>query len=950
MSAELTTSSSTDGAPPAEPDPEELQLPPWGRKARCTHRLRNRLTSDVVSRWSFLLSEVSVPSESATVVSDSPKPAVASMIADVNVEPPAKRLAKAPDTAHVEVTAPVMTVKTPDIATLSPAPSIPPQVELVPPHDQTEKSQVAHPPVKIEEPAAVPASVHATPGTVQHLLQYLMQAQVIDQQASSTQAAPEPAQLTGQPQKHSTHEKAAADDAMLLHGSPPSLQGPPPAPLMPPATTEQASETANNGATGLSDSIVTILQALQHQAAQQSATNIAAIQPRATAVGAGAAAPAAAGSADARRGQAHLPAATPSHREWTQDMQSVLRQLASGQGRVQEPAMPPAASMVQAQPMGTSALGHSAAVPASYTSPMQVHLAAVPRQHDVNQEKNKRIQEEANLLVRSGLINRPSSAALQALPPPRNRQQPPPPQLQARGVQLSSQSVLAHYNLHQQQQLAQQVQQRQHEQAAAVAQHLLQQQMRQRGHAVAATADAHGRHNNQAVPAQLSESEVQFLHAAHASGTLRNMQLQHAQHPPRHASPHQAQLHVPTPPHQHQPQQRPQHHTPDLHSILRALQGPPDPTASSQPMHRPPPAQVCADASGSSAERIESLRRQVSAHLRASGVDEGLSASQAGKLPHQQDHRPSLSEQLMHDIAASMTSAAQCVPGQHMARAQAVEAAHLLHQHALNADQQQQAAVAMTPERLSAHNSPLFQDQVSHALQTDAGHPVVSATVLTSTPQQGAHFMTVGTAASHALSAAVPAAPLQPMQIPAALSAGGGQGAAVPLLSSLIAGVVHSEARVGAFTAAPAAVHQMGTSQFPDGFDAATAAAVVAAAAGIHEGGEHESETENIRTKENPPTDGVRRCTARLAGADRGRSAFTVAGNSEGFSGGRGKPGGLVCDEEGGQRAADDEVEEDAGKVSCGSRGANENMQLLCKDRGTGADAQEGVLLEPAVS
>eukprot|EP00892_Ulva_mutabilis_P011551 jgi/Ulvmu1/8769/UM048_0024.1 len=954
MSGLTTTSSSTDGALPHEPPPEptEPPLPAWGRKARATHRLRTRVSSDAVSRWSFLLTEAPAAVSDGHAASNGAQHAVtpAALTSDASDEPPAKRLAPTVDSTHVAAASASGSAGTQDVK-VGPAAQASPTAVNSAAQDRPGAAHAALRAFKAEEPTAAAAALQgsvAAGGAVGHLqaqqlLQYLMQAQLLEQRPTSANgAAAAAASPQGMlpPQQACRHEVSAGSAPLRAAAGAAPVQQPPSPPA---AAAEPAPEATGNGAAALSDSVASILQALQQQAAAKAGGRSVSNPP----LPAAAAEPAVIAPGDTR--SVTLTSATAVQGDWPQDMHSVLRQLAeraapahmhSAQAHGHEAALPSSESSPQTQSMPTIVLGRSAAGPASNSPPLQSQLTAFSRQHDVNQEKNKRIQEEANLLVRSGLINRPASAAVQPPPPPAQQRQQPAPQPPApRGMQqLSSQSVLAHYNLHHQQQLAQQLQQRQQEQVAAVAQQLLQQQLRQRGLSAPSDAAHAPAHLRLSAPASghLSESEVQFLHAAHASGTLRTMQLQQAQLPPHQTQPHYA--HAAKPPQQQRHATRPQHHAPDLHSILRALQGASEhPSAAAQPQRA-----AGVEARVSNAERIESLRRQVSAHLRASGAADASPTAAHSPLHHQQDHRPAtLSEQLMHDIAASMASGAQGAQGQHVPGSQHVaETARLLQQHA--------AASAMTldseyhGDTTGMHGGHMFHGaEMSQARPTDA----VGSAAAMLMPQQNQCLMSMGSVEPQTMPAGAPPTPLQPMHVPAQLAGVSGPGP--PSLSSLMADAARTEARPGVFTSA---LHSS-PGQFPRAAGGHDGGAHAYATAGMHMGGERENQTENLRAQENPPLVGDRRCDSYMGGAECGRSAFTVTGDRPGV----GENGAHAAHEaDGGDRghSADREggAEADAGRSSSDGHGANENVQLLCKDRVVGADAQEGRLLEPAVS
>lgn len=928
MSSQATTSSSTDGALPYPPaSPVHSPLPTWGRKARSTHRLRMPVPPDAVGRWSFLFTDAAARTEDG-------KPAVngvrherppAVMMTDADVEPPVKRLAQSADAVQAAAAA----VMTPDVKRWHGAAQDTPTSVDTASQGRAEMAHHVHCPVKTEDVAAVstPASPGSGPaaGTMQHLLQYLMHAQLLEHRANAWQGGVGGSPHATPPQKQTCHDEAAAEHASMATAAGAVAAVQPPAP-----PDAEAPDAPGNGEIVVSDSIAAILQAVRQQAAAQSGGRCASNPPSSAVAGTSAAVPSAAAAADVRKGSGDVATACVAPQgDWQQDVRSILQQLAAGQARGHDVALPPALSTPQTQPMTpAAALGQSALGSTSY-SPSQ--MTAFSRQHDVNQEKNKRIQEEANMLVRSGLINRPSSAAVQAPPPPQHRQQPAPQQSQPRGMQLSSQSVLAHYNLHQQQQLAQQLQQRQQEQVAVIAQQLLHQQMQQRGHVPAGPTEVHQQHPSHA-PAQLSESEIQFLHAAHANGTLRSMQLQHAQQSSQHASHHQAQpqAHVPTSPQQQRHAARPQHHSPELHSMLLALQGVPEPSPASQAMQRR--SALGADVRASNTERIESLRRQVSSHLRASGTADAPTSPGAAPdtVSHQQDHRSALAEQLIREIAASMAHGG---PG-HLAG--------LLQQHTAS-------AMVLEPnfrtDRVGVHGAQMFQaGQGGPTRSAEAGHAAGGAPSVIGMPQQSQRMMSRGMGPADQQSSPT-STPMQPMPPPASLSSVAGSGAAIPFLSSLMTGFAHPEAKTGAFTAPP----QVGPGQRAVGLDAASLAPAVA---GMHEGGEHESETENRRAKENPPLGAGGRWDMRDCGAEHVRSALTVTRNGTGdgqrAAAGLGKQGGVNGNGESPDQ--DRDAEADAGKSSSDGRVANENVQLLCKDRGAGADAQDNLLLDPAVS
>lgn len=784
-------------------------------------------------------------------------------------------------------------------------------VKSVPAADQAEEAAV-------ESPAA----------TMHHLLQCIIQAQQAEQRNGAGQGTTTVAGDPPAAKQDCTRvlDEVPAQTQVPAHAPlPPAVQSPntpAPQPEAPAATCAPDAVRPAGGA--LSDSVMSILHAWQQkqqeqqQAVQQNGAHPVPAQPRTPPMGAGAGAQGPAASVAWRASTAapspHSMANTAAYGEWSQEMHSVIRQLATVHARGQE-ATQPAASMPRTQPLSPMAvMVQPGTTPAPYASTMQPQ----PRQQDTTQEKNKRIQEEANMLVRSGLINRPANGALQPPPSP-HRQQPHPPQ--ARGMQLSSQSVLAHYNLHQQQQIAQQIQQRQQEHAAVLAQHLLQQQqLRQRGHVEPQAHFVHG------AQAQLSESEVQFLHAAHANGTLRNMQLQHAQLPQAvrvgglqaqqqatHATTLQAQpqqlqqpaARLPAPP---QPQQQQQQQA-DINSILRALHIPLEARPATQPMLRH--GSSGADVRESSAERIESLRRQVTAHLMGGGAGDaspgGVGASPASNSLRP-EHRPTLSEQLMHDLAASMASGVSAaVPGQHAASMQVAEAARLLQQQAQQASQQQRLQV----DHPGTHDGAAFQPITHAAASAPAG----------GVPLQDSHAVSMSTPRGAVLMAAETSG-------------------AMPLLSSLIAGAGVCLPSGGT---APGPAAQLGSS----GAFAALTAQAVPDEGMAAEGGKHESETENVRTHDRAarqPSGCVGSAEQQwrtalavhtgdlLANGEKYASGHVKVSTTDGRDSGRGTEGAVP------------------GSGSPGGGSANENVRLLCKDRSAGADAQERVLLEPTFS
>lgn len=775
----------------------------------------------------------------------------------------------------------------------------------------------AQSPVKTEEAAV--AAFGPSAASMQQLLQQIIAAEQRSPRGTvATAALPPPTVERTADGNVAVEQSLPAPHA----GAGPAAQAPvPQSPALP--TPDHSPVAYPSAAAGLPDSVATILQSLHQHAAQ--GTQV--LPPQPPLARSGGAEPVSE-AADAWQ----APRTTPSaFADFSPEMQNMLLQITSGQAGGHHVGQPLAAAphTQPASPMHMAALAHSAPVSMAYAAPLQqAQVSSLPR-HDTTQEKNKRIQEEANLLVRSGLINRPAPAAVQPPLQPQQQQQPLQPQQQARGVQLSSQSVLAHYNLHQQQQLAQHIQQRQYEQAAAmVQQQLLQQQLRQRTQADAHLRFAHGG------PAQLSESEIQFLHAAHANGTLRAMQLQHTQVPQvAHVSALQAQAQVHLPP---QVQQR-QHHPaqPDIHAIIRALQAQPEARpAAAQPLHRHTTAGA-ADARVSSAERIENLRRQVTAHLMAGGAGEGPVGAPGGATAvpgHRPEHRPTLSEQLMHDLALSIQSgAAGAAPGQHLANVHAADAARLLQQHARQAYQQQQ----MQAEVPIGHGGALFHPaQLARVWSGEGSHVGGAAAVSAGVPLQESH-----TAALRREGQTTP--PSAALATSLASSS-----AAAPVCGSISAG--HAQAGAAGAMASLAARANPGS--------AAGMGAAAAPAAGC-EGGEHESETENLRSHDHPASH-QGGCGSSV---ERGRTALGVQGDL--LANGENTHAALMARRHGGSdggekglpvHAGHGGADGEAGKGGAASpRGGgstNENVRLLCNDRPAGADAQEGVLLEPAVS